>query len=180
MESRPPEREKFNGVIRPLEEADIPALRKISEYWLRDFGVIAYDEVEKDMKTLRESLDEGSNTKMFVAQATDGKVVGMMGVALQPKAELLPFAKTDVPSELIVAYVHPRFRGGKGVGTNLINAAQNLARDKGRKEILLESGPRNRTTGYPFYDRQPGFKRAGIIKDFYGKGLDTVVWQKTF
>ena len=66
------------------------------------------------------------------------------------------------------------------MGTALINTAQDLARSKGKKEILLESGPRNIQTGYPFYDNQPGFNRAGVIRDFYGPGLDTVVWQKTF
>lgn len=70
--------------------------------------------------------------------------------------------------------------GGQGVGTALINANQNLARSMGKKEILLESGPRHTNSGYPFYDKQHGFRRVGIIKDFYGPGADTVVWQKTF
>lgn len=70
--------------------------------------------------------------------------------------------------------------GGQGVGTALINANQNLARSMGKKEILLESGPRHTHSGHPFYDKQPGFRRVGIIKDFYGPGADTVVWQKTF
>ncbi len=175
-------KETKNGevLVRPLQENDIPALKGISEYWLRTNGVIAHDEVEEDMATLRASLDEASGKKMFVAHTQEGEVIGMMGLKLQPKQELLKFAKTDNPSELIVAYVHPNYRKGKGVGTALINAAQDLARSKGKKEILLESGPRNTHTGYPFYDRQPGFSRVGRIKDFYGKGFDTVVWQKTF
>lgn len=132
------------------------------------------------MTTLRTSLDENSGKHMFVAQTREGSVVGMMGLSEKPKEPLLPFAKTDGPCELIVAYVHPNHQGGQGVGTALINANQNLARSLGKKEILLESGPRHRDTGYPFYDKQPGFQRAGIIKDFYGEGADTVVWQKTF
>lgn len=180
MEPGSQEREKFNGVIRPLQEGDIPALKQISEHWLQDFGVVARDEVEGDMKTLRESLEEDSDKKMFVAETPDGKVVGMMGVKLHPKDELLRFAKTDNPSELIVAYVHPDYRKGQGIGTALITQCQEFARSQGKKEILLESGPRNLDTGYPFYDRQPGFQRVGKIKDFYGPRLDTVVWQKNF
>lgn len=180
MEPGSQEREKFNGIVRPLQENDIPALKLISEYWLRDYGRIAHDEVEGDMATLRESLKEGSNKKMFVAQTEDGKVIGMMGVNSQPKKELLPFAKTDKPCELIVAYVHHDYYKGQGVGSALLNTAQNLARTLGKKEILLESGPRHTHTGHPFYDKQPGFERVGKIKDFYGPGLDTVVWQKTF
>ena len=180
MEPNPAEKERFNGIVRPLQENDIPALRGILEYWLRDFEVIAHDEVEKDISTLKESLNDESNKMMFVAENAEGKVIGMMGLAVLPKQELLQFAKTDSPSELIIAYVHPDHRSGKGVGTALINAIQDLAKVKGRKEILLESGPRNIHTGYPFYDRQPGFSRIGQIENFYGKGLHTMVWQKTF
>lgn len=171
---------RFNGEVRPLKEEDIPALREVSEYWLRDSGVIAVDEVEGDTTTLRESLKDGSNKHMFVAQTPEGKVVGMMGLSEIPKQVMMQYAQTDNPSELIVAYVHPDFSSGKGVGTALINAAQDLARAKDKKEILLESGPRHTYTGYPFYDKQPGFKRVGVIKDYYGEGADTVVWQKIF
>lgn len=180
MEAKRKESEKFTGAVRPLKEEDISTLREVSEYWLRDSGVIAIDEVEGDMATLRESLNQGSAKHMFVAQTREGRVIGMMGLSEVPKQVILQFAQTDNPCELIVAYIHPDFAGGKGVGTALINAAQDLARSKGKKEILLESGPRHTYTGYPFYDKQPGFKRVGVIKDYYGEGADTVVWQKTF
>lgn len=179
MELNPKETGRFNGVIRSLKKKDIPTLQTILEYWLRDFNVVAHDEVEEDISTMRNSLDEASSKRMFVAEK-DGKAIGMMGLVIPPKDVLLQFAKTDSPSELIMAYVHPDYRGGMGVGTALINTAQDLAKSKGRKEILLESGPRHAQTGYPFYDKQPGFKRAGQINDFYGKGVHTVVWQKTF
>ena len=175
-----PEKGQFRGTIRPLTEDDIPALRKISEFWLRDGGVIAEDEVEGDMATLRESLSSDSGKSMFVAENEADEVVGMMGLSAKPKPALMPFAKTDNPSELIIAYVHPSYVRGKGVGTLLINGCQDLAKSLGKKEILLESGPRHRESAYPFYDKQPGFERVGIIKDFYGEGLDTVIWQKTF
>lgn len=179
MEPNSPEKERLNGIVRPLQKGDIPALREILEYWLRDSGIVAQDEVEKDISTLKESLNDESGKKMFVVEAIHGKVVGMMGLAIRPKQELIQFAKTDSPSELIIAYVHPEQRN-KGVGTALITAVQELAKAKGRKEIILESGPRNIRTGYPFYDSQPGFRRAGRINDFYGKGLHTMVWQKIF
>ena len=179
MEPGSQERGRFNGVVRPLREGDIPSLRKISEYWLQDNGVIAYDEVDGDMVTLRTCLAERNAKHMFVAETQGGRVVGMMGLSEKPKEPLMPFVKTDDPCELIVAYVHPNHQGGQGVGTALITANQNLARSMGKKEILLESGPRHKDSGYPFYDKQPGFQRVGTIKDFYGEGLDTVVWQKT-
>ena len=90
------------------------------------------------MATLRESLKDDSGKRMFVAESAEGRVVGMMGLSEKPKKELLPFTKTDNPCELIVAYVHPDYRKGQGVGTALINASQDLARSLGKKEILLE------------------------------------------
>ena len=90
METGGKENERFGGVVRPLREEDIPALRKISEYWLQDFGRIAYDEVEGDMATLRTSLNERSGKHMFVAQTQDGKVVGVMGLSQKPKEPFLP------------------------------------------------------------------------------------------
>lgn len=164
--------------VRRLKDEDIPGLKKISEYWLRDDSVIATDEVKGDMATLRKSLDANSGKTIFVAQTQDGETIGMMGLSEKPKEPLIPFAKTDDPSELIVAYVHPDHTG-RGVGTALITAVQNLAIRLGKKEILLESGPRHKKTGYPFYDQQPGFERVGVISDFYGAGQDTVVWRKT-
>lgn len=179
MELNPKETRKFNGIIRPLRESDIPALKETLEYWLRDDKVVAHDEVEEDIAVMRDSLREDSSRQMFVTEEED-KIIGMMGLAIPPKDVLLRFAKTDSPSELIMAYVHPDHRGGKGVGTVLINTAQDFAVTKRRKEILLESGPRHRNTGYPFYDLQPGFSRVGQINDFYGEGAHTMVWQKTF
>ncbi len=180
MEGTPKENERFKGTIRPFRADDIPQLRPISEYWLQDDGVVATDEVDGDMATLMASLDEKSGKHMYVAQTQEGHVVGMMGLSRTPKEPMIKFAKTDDPCELIVAYVHPDFQGGQGVGTALINANQNLARSMGKKEMLLESGPRHKDTGYPFYDKQPGFTRVGIIPNYYGPGADTVVWQKTF
>lgn len=179
-EVEPKEKEKFVVQIRPLQEEDIAALREILEHWLQDDGVVAQSEVEEDIETLRESLQSDSNKHMLVAQTADGRVVGMMGLSERPKPPLLRYVKTDNPGELIIAYVHPEFRRGKGVGTALINAVQALALSKEKKEILLESGPRNVETGYPFYDRQPGFRRRGVLRNFYGAGAHSMVWGKSF
>lgn len=100
MESVTHERKTFDGHIRPLIKEDIPALRKISQFWLRDGSVIAYSEVGEDMEGLKNSLKEGSNTKMFVAQNQEGQIIGMMGLALHPKLGLLPFVQTNDPCEL--------------------------------------------------------------------------------
>ncbi|OGD92422.1 hypothetical protein A3E14_01050 [Candidatus Curtissbacteria bacterium RIFCSPHIGHO2_12_FULL_41_13] len=60
-----------------------------------------------------------------------------------------------------------------------MNKVLESARTKGKTEILVESGPRHIETGYPFYDKQPGFEKVGKIPNFYGDGQNTQVWRKT-
>ncbi len=174
------EKENFKGTIRPLKEEDLPTLKVILEMWIRrmDNDEIIPEEVETDLALFNGSLG-GNGKKILVAEAPAGRVIGVMGLT-RPKDELKPYFKTDKPSELITAYVDREFRGGRGVGTALINAIQDLSRSQGAKEILLESGPRYRRSGHGFYDKQPGFERVGILKDFYGPRFDSVVWRKIF
>jgi predicted N-acetyltransferase YhbS len=179
MESNQKERERFTGLIRPFQENDVPEVKKILEHWLRDEGLIAHDEVEEDLSDMMRSLEPESDIDMLIAEE-NGQVIGMMGLSIPPKDALMQYAKTDYPSELRIAYVDPKRQGGYGVGTALLYENIRLARTKGRKELLLESGPRHKETGYPFYDKQPGLEREGVLKDFYGPGLDSQVWRKTF
>ena len=179
METATKESERFKGNIRLLRKDDIPYLRPISEFWLRDGNVVADEEVDGDMATCRRSLIPGSGKTMFVAESPDGTVIGMMGLSDEPKDALKPFAQLNNPCEIIVAYVHPDHMMGKGAGTALMNKVLESARTKGKTEILVESGPRHIETGYPFYDKQPGFEKVGKIPNFYGDGQDTQVWRKT-
>ncbi len=63
------------------------------------------------------------------------------------------------------------------MGTALLNAVENLARSRGCTEVILDSGPRHRFTGHPFYIRM-GYEKAGMILDYYGSGAHTTVFRK--
>lgn len=71
-------------------------------------------------------------------------------------------------------------RGGNGIGTALVQALEETARQKGFTEVVLNSGPRYENTGWGFYDKLPGFRRAGVAVQFYGEGGDAPVWHKIF
>src|SRR3989339_1016299 len=140
METATKESERFKGNIRLLRKDDIPYLRPISEFWLRDGNVVADEEVDGDMATCRRSLIPESGKTMFVAEAPDGTVIGMMGLSDEPKDALRQFTQTGSrPCELIVAYVHPDYMMGKGVGTALMKEVLKLAQTKGKTEILVDS-----------------------------------------
>ncbi len=169
--------EKFNGRVRLMKEEDLPAVREILEMWVRDPETgLDHEELDQDMKNLVGSLDGTLDRTNFVAETPDGQVIGTMGFA-SPKNELLPFSKTEKPGELVNAYVHRDYQGGKGVGTALLNAVESLARSKGCTEVILDSGPRHVLTGHPFYIRM-GYEKAGVIPNYYGPGAHTTVFRR--
>lgn len=178
-DQRVPEKPPFEGVVREFTMQDLPYLRRILEMWVRDSETheIIPEEVEKDLQHLRDSLLPGSSERYFVAEDPSGRVVGMMGLVLEPKDALKPFAKTEKPMELVRAYVDKDFRGGRGVGTSLIRRIEQETKRRGGTEVILDSGPRYEKTGHGFYLKM-GYEIVGVNKDYYGSGGDATVFSK--
>lgn len=145
--------------------------------WVRWQGEIIPEEVEEDLAHVRESLNRYDKEQYVVAEDATGRVVGMMGLAFEPKPEVKQHARTGKPMELIRAYVDRDFRGGKGVGRALISRIEVFARSRGATEVLLDSGPRYKESGHGFYDKM-GYTRVAVNKDFYGPDGDAQVWSK--
>ncbi len=173
------ETEKFNGIVRAVQGDDLIKLKPILETWIknRNTGEPIPEEVEEDLQFLRDSIKGQGNRTYLVAETTDNKVVGMIGLT-SPGQRMLEFATTSNPTELINAYVDKSRRGGGGVGTALVQALEKVARQRGFTEILLNSGPRYKNTGWGFYDKLSGFERVGIAVKMYGEGGDAPVWRK--
>ncbi len=179
MEGEVRTEQRFKGLIRPVTAADIPHLRPILETWIRFptiSGELLTEEVRETIEEIEGSIEHRNNKQFFVAQSPDGSIAGMMG--MQPLREKMrPFAHTHHPAEIINAYVHFDERLGKGVGRALVNAIEEESRNRGFEEVLLNSGPRYKDTGWPFWDKVFG-KSVGILKNFYGLGNDAPVWRK--
>jgi len=90
---------------------------------------------------------------------------------------MAPFASTARPVEMINAYVDSLHRQGRGVGTALVRELERLARASGYTEMMLNSGPRYRQSGWEFFDRL-GYERRGLAHDLYGEGQHAPVWNK--
>lgn len=170
---------KFKGSVRPLMATDIPHLRPILESWLRFpamTGELLTEEVRDTIEEIQKSLTHENNKQFFVAQSSDGAVVGMMGI--QPLSWVMrPFAQTVHPAEIINAYVHFEERQGKGVGRALVKTIEDESKKQGFDELLLNSGPRYKETGWPFWQKTYG-EPVGIIKNHYGPTRDAPVWRK--
>jgi GNAT superfamily N-acetyltransferase len=171
----PGHEQTFTGIVRLIREEDIPQLQPILETWIRDSDTHEPlpDEIASLMEAMRLSIS-GKNDRIYmVAENTDKQIAGVMGFK-NPDETMRSFAKTHNPAELINAYVAQR---GGGVGSALIRGIEAEAGMRGYTEIILNSGPRYKDTGWGFYDRQPEYKRVGVAKQMYKTG-DAPVWSK--
>ncbi|MBI4057915.1 GNAT family N-acetyltransferase [Candidatus Microgenomates bacterium] len=173
------ERPLFQGSVRELRLDDLDSLRPILSTWIkdRDTGETLPDEVEEDLQIMGDSAQGKNDRQYFVAEDVNGKMIGVIGFK-NPDPRMLDYCKTSNPAELVNAYVRVDQRAGKGVGRALITKLEEEARKKGFTEIVLNSGPRYKDTGWGFYDKLPGYQRVGVAVGYYGEGGDAPVWRK--
>ncbi len=178
-ENQPQKESKFRGSVRPLQAVDIPHLKPILETWLRFptiTGELLTDEVRTTLEEIERSLTHENKKQFFVAQSPDGNITGMMGIQ-PPDIAMRSFARTLHPAEIINAYVHFEQHQGKGVGRALATAIEDESKKQGFEELLLNSGPRYKETGWPFWKKAYG-EPVGTLKNHYGPGNDAPVWRK--
>ena len=169
----------FAGAVRFIREEDVIRLQPILETWIRDriTHELLSDEVTGLMGSMRDSIN-GINDRIYlVAEGLDGQLAGVVGFK-NPDETMRAFAETENPAELVNAYVAHDQRNGRGVGSALVRSLEKEAIRRGYTEIILNSGPRYKETGWGFYDKQPGYKRVGIAEQMYGVNGDAPVWNK--
>ncbi|MEI6039844.1 MAG: GNAT family N-acetyltransferase [Candidatus Berkelbacteria bacterium] len=169
---------KFAGIIRFLTKSDLIDIKSILETWIKDRITSSplLDEVEETLQNMRASIDK-SNSRVYLVAEEGGLVVGVIGFK-NPDQKMIAFARTSNPAELINAYVRIDERGGRGIGRALVDLLENEAIKQGFTEIILNSGPRFKETGWGFYDKLPNYERIGIAENYYGQGADAPVWSK--
>lgn len=174
------EMEPLPVIVRRFRRDDVKALRPILSAWIkdRDTGEFLPDEVEEDLQIMLDSIYGRADRTYLVAEVFGrNEVVGVIGLK-KPGKEMLKFTTTRKPYELVNAYVKPQERGGRGVGRALVKGLEETAKELGATEIVLNSGPRYKDTGWGFYDKQEGYSRVGVARNYYGEGGDAPVWRK--
>lgn len=166
----------FDGIVRPIKQEDIPHLKPILETWVRWEGNIIEEEVDSNLKEMTLSAQGKGDVRYLTATTADGLVIGVMGFR-SPHRKMKPFAITTNPCELVNAYVSKDYQRGKGVGTSLIEKLEQEARKAGFTEVILNSGPRYKYSGWGFYDKV-GYERIGVARNYYGRDYDAPVWCK--
>lgn len=162
-------------VVRQVISEDIDRLRSILSAWIRDSetGEILTDEISEIINRIKMSIDSKNDYYYFVAESVKTGVIGIVGYR-PPEGPITKYIQTKKPAEGVNIFVDPN-SCGKGVGKKLIEALITDARMKGFREILFDSGPRYKDTGWHFHDTYA--ERVGIMQDRYGPGLHAPVWR---
>lgn len=127
--------------IRPFQKSDAPAVAELSAFCARgesDFVLNPYFETEQELFAEFNRFGIDPESHLFVADAGDGEVLGMVGFLRTPGAAAVgmfcPIVKRDMR--------------GKGIGGELLRAARERGRqDLGVRVATAGIGTRNRA-GY--------------------------------
>ncbi len=79
------------------------------------------------------------------------------------------------PAEITSVYVR-RDVVGNGIGTAMVTMLEDEARDAAFSDIVVCSGPRNASLGYPFWTSRYG-PSIRIDPDYWAPGAERVVWR---
>jgi GNAT superfamily N-acetyltransferase len=173
-----PENEfRFNGIIRDVRSTDLEAIQPIFDYWMRDgdSGNPLPEEVSDAIAAVDASTKATNGRKYVVAGDLEGNIVGVMGM-VTPGRDMLLHTSTDRPVEFLNAYVDPE-RRNKGIGRALAGRLEEIALQAGHTEIIVNSGPRYKDSGWIFWTRLYG-EPITTQKDYYGPGADAKIWRK--
>ncbi len=130
--------------IRSATEHDVDSITTLS-------GELGYPTRAEDIGRRLSKIAEAEDHAVYVAEATDGSVVGWIHVFGAFRLESEPFAETG---GLVVAVAHR----GRGIGRLLCEQASRWACDHGFPALRVRTRA-EREAAHRFYERI-GFRRA--------------------
>jgi len=149
--------------IRPIKQADIPALKQVL-----DNCELFPAEYLDDM--IADYLNNSESTDIWFTVEQEGKPVSI--------AYCAPERMTEGSYNLYAIGVHNTLQG-KGIGKAMMQYIEDLLKAQGNRVLIVD------TSGLPeyeltreFYDKC-NYKRVGVLPEFWGPGDDKVVfWKK--
>lgn len=172
---------------------DLDSLKTILEKSLIDAenGQPITDEIESVLERISLSIESSESPIRYrVAESSDGQILGVMGIT-RPDEDMAQYAHTpETCVELVNAFVDPSIRK-TGAGRRLVEDLLADAKEKGATEVVVNSGPRYKQTGWPFWAKviskkndveNEGYGETALLiekygKDLDGKSLDAMVWR---
>lgn len=138
-------------IIRPAEQDDITDVLRLYAQPDFDDGKLLD---EYSARALYDRFSQYPDYKIYIAEL-DGRIVGSFALLV-----MLNLGHLGAPSAIVEDVVVDPGMQGQGIGQVMMEAAMQLAREKGCYKLVLSSNAR-RTDAHRFYDRL-GFKRHGI------------------
>ncbi|MNE54206.1 Phosphinothricin N-acetyltransferase [compost metagenome] len=160
-------------MIRPCEEADIPAITEIyRDAVLNGRASFEIDPPGVDMMLERRRLLVEGNYSYLVAEI-DGKIAGYAYAgAYRPRPAYGAAVENSV-------YVDPAMKG-MGIGRKLLDALIEDATSRGFRQMLAVIGDSGNAASIGLH-RAAGFEHVGTFKSIgwkHGQWLDTVLMQR--
>nr|MBA5588417.1 GNAT family N-acetyltransferase [Anaerobacillus isosaccharinicus]QOY38579.1 GNAT family N-acetyltransferase [Anaerobacillus isosaccharinicus] len=139
-------------MIREAKKQDIAGLAEL-------MGELGYPTDFKEMEYRMSNILSNNNYQTYVYEE-DGKLLGMIGMILCYR-----FERNESYIRIVAFVVHSELRG-KGIGSLLLEEAENWAKKQGANMMTLNSGNRTeRNDAHQYYFRR-GFegKATGFYK----------------
>ncbi|MFR9778706.1 N-acetyltransferase family protein [Micromonospora sp. MS34] len=164
--------------VRPASMADVPSLVDLRlanavAHLALDPHTYRVPQREAVVRHFTAALaDESGRSAVLVAEAQDGRVVGMVEVLRRPDPPEHQILRPE-PSAEVHTVVLPDVRG-LGVGSALLRAAQRWATDRGIR--YLSAGIHHRNVDAVRFYRRHGHTDAGLS---LGRRLDQGPWDRS-
>jgi GNAT superfamily N-acetyltransferase len=136
-----------NLTVRTPTPADAPALATLATQ-------LGYPAPAEVMPARLENLLNSPDATALVAEDEAGNVVALM------TARLFPVIHLDAPIAWLTALIVLDSARGKGIGSMLLERAEQWATNKGAHKISLSSAM-HRTETHSYYDNR-GYERSGL------------------
>jgi len=135
-------------------------------------------EIEKEINDkkniLNEDIESNGEKRYFLIALDNGKIIGT--IEYGPTGRLIiecTGGELEGVVEVGTVFVHPDYQR-QGVGTLMLNMIYLTFINRNIKEFCLDSGYTNAQRIWKKKFGEPGY----IVKDYWGKGYDHMVWRK--
>ena len=176
----PKRNESLKITVEELVEEDINLLEPILRQHVRD--LFTHEVVETEVLAIQDYMrgaadSSGRVRHYLVAHAENQKAIGCMAISA-PDVDMADHFATDAAesAELLNVFVDANYLNGKGIGKALFEAACAYASRHGVRYLLVNSGPRYKSS-WGFYDRVCDSSH-GFIQHKYGAGRHAKTWKK--
>jgi ribosomal protein S18 acetylase RimI-like enzyme len=168
-------REKPNIIIQAFENDDFKEVMDMLKVFFKEF--VDAEAVKLKASSIVDSMQDSLNNqnKYYLTAKKNNRIIGIIGIQKQLDTAMHKLKQTDRPVEIKNFFIQKAERG-IGIGTMLVDKIKIQAKQSNYTEIILNSGPRYKNSGWGFYDQLIDFKRVGVIKNYYGDGIDAQVW----